>query len=71
MNDVHEDHEHRENMRNGEREARVGRAKYSLQEEFRDLHPVHRARAYREIQAHANEQARDQETTNDRDGVPE
>lgn len=65
------EHDQREEIRNRQRGERVDRAKYNLTEEFRDLHPVHRARAFREIQAHANEEARNQESTNDREGFPE
>lgn len=71
MNDIREEFEQRERTRSAEREDAVDRVKQIAGQEFDDLHPVHRARAYRELQQHASEEARSQENTNTEKGIPE
>lgn len=60
-----------ESLRTRRREGAVDQIKHLADGCFADLHPTHKARAYRDLQAHANEQAREQEHKNTENGVPE
>lgn len=63
--------EAREDSRDVHRMGAVDHLKYTAEQHFADLHPVHKARAYRELQAHAVEKACEQERINTDQGVPE
>lgn len=54
-----------------EPDPQISRVKDFIANRFHGLHPLEKAKAYREIQGYACERARDQERQNTEHGVPE